>query len=292
MYKAALQRELAYIGTLVESLKNAFGQKYGKSLQERPFQPFEFEEEFNRLRKSTEARARQDLLAPKAKQMKSFEQTAKFRKSLQHNEELQSGKLAERKKQEQEDAAAAANSTGSTSANDSEADRTERKRREFIQQNKQSGGGNKLKRTPGKMKKEVKGKDVKDPAGGAKAVLDYSNPNDSPNNYGEGSAVVSFDGQEIGEMEAEEVIIPDGEATSSGLFSYFSKFGSGTSITRETLAPVLLQMRDHLITKNVGADIAEKICDGVGESLVGKSKSTFSGVASVVKESMDSTLTK
>ena len=63
-----------------------------------------------------------------------------------------------------------------------------------------------------------------------------------------------------------------------GLFSYFTALSGGSAITPETLAPVLDKMRMHLVSKNVAADIAEQICDGVGKSLEGKSKSSFSKI--------------
>lgn len=289
VYRAALKQELTYIGQLVGALRDAFGSKFGEAAKNKPFQPFDFADEFAQIRRATENQARKDLLAPKTKTMRSFEETSKFKKTLQHNEELQSGKLAERKKQQQVDAAAnAATPDSGGEREETEAERKERRRLEFIESQKTG-----KRRVPGKMKKEVKGKQVKE-AGNGKAVLDYSNPNDVANDddgFGSGGAA-AFNGQEIGEMDAEEVVIPETTAPSSGLFSFFNKLGGASTITKENLAPVLLQMRDHLITKNVGADIAEKICDGVGESLVGKSKGTFSKIASVVKESMDATLTK
>ena len=54
---------------------------------------------------------------------------------------------------------------------------------------------------------------------------------------------------------------------------------------------MLDKMRMHLISKNVAADIAEQICDGVGKSLEGKSKSSFSKIANVVQSSIEETLT-
>ena len=105
MYKAALKQELTYVGALVESLRNSFADKYGAGVKDKPFQAFDFTTEFAQIREATEKRARQQLLAPKQKQMRSFEQTSKFKKTLQHNEELQSGKLAERKREEAAEAA-------------------------------------------------------------------------------------------------------------------------------------------------------------------------------------------
>ena len=48
-----------------------------------------------------------------------------------------------------------------------------------------------------------------------------------------------------------------------------SLVGSKT-ITRENVTPVLSQLRDHLVGKNVAADIAAKLCDSVALKLEGK----------------------
>eukprot|EP00051_Salpingoeca_urceolata_P007048 m.93470 g.93470 ORF g.93470 m.93470 type:complete len:143 (+) comp15095_c1_seq2:1167-1595(+) len=51
-------------------------------------------------------------------------------------------------------------------------------------------------------------------------------------------------------------------------------------------------MRLHLVSKNVASEIAAKLCDSVGQTLVGKSKSTFKGLQSIVKESLEAQLTR
>ena len=46
-------------------------------------------------------------------------------------------------------------------------------------------------------------------------------------------------------------------------------------LTEEDLKPVLEGMKQHLMKKNVAKEIAEKVCEGVGESLVGKKVGGF-----------------
>ena len=48
-------------------------------------------------------------------------------------------------------------------------------------------------------------------------------------------------------------------------------------ITREVMTPVLAKMNEHLITKNVALEIADKVCESVATKLDGKVISTFSG---------------
>lgn len=42
------------------------------------------------------------------------------------------------------------------------------------------------------------------------------------------------------------------------------------NLTHEGMQPVLDKLKDHLITKNVAADIAHKLCDSVAVKLEGK----------------------
>ena len=41
------------------------------------------------------------------------------------------------------------------------------------------------------------------------------------------------------------------------------------------LAPVLAKFKDHLVSKNVASEIAEKLCESVSASLQGKKLGTF-----------------
>lgn len=49
---------------------------------------------------------------------------------------------------------------------------------------------------------------------------------------------------------------------------YRSLVGSKT-ITQENMAPILDKMRDHLISKNVAAEVAVKLCESVAANLEG-----------------------
>ena len=61
------------------------------------------------------------------------------------------------------------------------------------------------------------------------------------------------------------------------MFSFFKTLTGGKTITMETMEPALERMRDHLITKNVALEIAEKLCDSVASKLDGKVVGTFTG---------------
>lgn len=58
--------------------------------------------------------------------------------------------------------------------------------------------------------------------------------------------------------------------SSSLITSLFSRLTGSQVLTEADLQPVLEGMKQHLMKKNVAKEIAEKVCEGVGESLVGK----------------------
>ena len=59
------------------------------------------------------------------------------------------------------------------------------------------------------------------------------------------------------------------------LGSLFSRLTGSKVLTQEDLKPVLDGMKQHLMKKNVAKEIADKVCEGVGESLVGKKVGGF-----------------
>jgi signal recognition particle receptor subunit alpha len=59
------------------------------------------------------------------------------------------------------------------------------------------------------------------------------------------------------------------------LGSLFARFTGSKVLSEADLNPVLEGMQQHLMKKNVAKEIAEKVCEGVGESLVGKKVGGF-----------------
>uniref|UniRef100_A0A7N6B1C1 SRP54-type proteins GTP-binding domain-containing protein n=1 Tax=Anabas testudineus TaxID=64144 RepID=A0A7N6B1C1_ANATE len=75
-----------------------------------------------------------------------------------------------------------------------------------------------------------------------------------------------------------------------GMFGMLKGLVGSKSLTREDMEPVLEKMRDHLIAKNVAADIASQLCDSVAKKLEGKVMGTFTTVASTVKQALQDSL--
>ena len=66
-----------------------------------------------------------------------------------------------------------------------------------------------------------------------------------------------------------------GTGSLGALGSIFARLTGSKVLTEQDLKPVLEAMKQHLMKKNVAKDIAEKVCEGVGESLVGKKVGGF-----------------
>jgi signal recognition particle receptor subunit alpha len=76
---------------------------------------------------------------------------------------------------------------------------------------------------------------------------------------------------------------PDATKQSTGslgsLGSLFARLTGSKVLSEEDLQPVLEGMKQHLMKKNVAKEIADKVCEGVGESLVGKKVGGFQSMS-------------
>jgi signal recognition particle receptor subunit alpha len=103
--------------------------------------------------------------------------------------------------------------------------------------------------------------------------------------------------EESEEEPSEEEIVPgkkkpEGKKkASSGLMSFFKTF-TNRQLSQEDLDPVLDKFRDHLISKNVASEIAEKLCESVASQLIGKQLGSFTRVSTTVKNAMEESLTR
>jgi len=78
---------------------------------------------------------------------------------------------------------------------------------------------------------------------------------------------------------------------SVGLLQYFTNFVN-KQLTEADLNPIMEQFSNHLVSKNVATEIAEKLCSSVSQNLIGKQLSTFSRVSTTVKTAMEDALTR
>ena len=77
-----------------------------------------------------------------------------------------------------------------------------------------------------------------------------------------------------------------------GFWSSLTSLVGNKTLTRSDIEPVIAKMQDHLISKNVAADVAVKLCDSVANNLEGKVLGTFSSIHRSVKETLTESLMK
>uniref|UniRef100_A0A8D0BT67 SRP receptor subunit alpha n=1 Tax=Salvator merianae TaxID=96440 RepID=A0A8D0BT67_SALMN len=75
-----------------------------------------------------------------------------------------------------------------------------------------------------------------------------------------------------------------------GMFGMLKGLVGSKSLTRDDMEPVLEKMKDHLIAKNVAAEIAVQLCESVAKKLEGKVMGTFTTVTSTVKQALQESL--
>uniref|UniRef100_A0A672PE55 SRP receptor subunit alpha n=1 Tax=Sinocyclocheilus grahami TaxID=75366 RepID=A0A672PE55_SINGR len=75
-----------------------------------------------------------------------------------------------------------------------------------------------------------------------------------------------------------------------GMFGMLKGLVGSKNLTQEDMEPVLEKMRDHLIAKNVAAEISSQLCNSVAKKLEGKVMGTFTTVASTVKQALQDSL--
>ncbi|KAI0721641.1 signal recognition particle binding protein [Cerioporus squamosus] len=76
------------------------------------------------------------------------------------------------------------------------------------------------------------------------------------------------------------------------LGSIFSRLTGSKVLTEEDLKPVLEAMKQHLMKKNVAKEIADKVCEDVGQSLVGKKVGGFQTTTSAVRQALSNSITR
>lgn len=117
--------------------------------------------------------------------------------------------------------------------------------------------------------------------------------------YGDKSTVGSMSGElkAIEIQSTEEIEIGDSVKNSStkasaatSLFSSLKGLVGGKTLTKEMITPVMDKMQEHLIAKNVAAEIAKKLCDNVALNLEGKQIGNFQFVSNIVKKALHDSL--
>lgn len=310
-YQKILQ--LSYVDKFLSDIHLEFRDKYKEDLRHgRYYQEFDFMKSFQKVLHMAEEWGRSQAKLPK--QMRSFEESAKSKKTVasmierkgDNKENKKKVKITEPVKVEPPPSPTPV-SNGSEISED------------ILLQNRQRlamkmGGPKKKDKKSPKPSKEGKKPRVWELGGNNKDLetLDRSKdkPEDQTSDFTPESVMVGrmvggikdleveSDSDEYNEDDDddEEEEVPSSQtnnksaAKSGGVFSIFRGLVGSKNLSKEAMQPCLEKLRDHLISKNVAADIAIKLCDSVATKLEGKVIGTFDTVASTVKNTLTESL--
>ncbi|XP_051494566.1 signal recognition particle receptor subunit alpha [Apus apus] len=287
---------------------------------------FDFKDDFMRLLRDAEESSK--VRAPTV--MKTFEQSLKSQKTVKCMIETRGEKPKEKVKTKKnkgskKEGAEAVTASGKASVGEKQqpspaGDREELTKDEILQKNREEffrrhmKAGEKSSKSPKPEVQKEKGKKprVWDLGNSNAKVLDYSNP--ATNGSAEACPAEEFDpdralgdrNREPGRLydleyesedEAEEEKVLQNPSKPSvkkgglgGMFGMLKGLVGSKSLTREDMDPVLEKMKDHLIAKNVAAEIAVQLCESVAKKLEGKVMGTFTTVTSTVKQALQEAL--
>ncbi|RWS27939.1 signal recognition particle receptor subunit alpha-like protein [Leptotrombidium deliense] len=91
--------------------------------------------------------------------------------------------------------------------------------------------------------------------------------------------------------EEEEIVTQKKESGKSSFFGSFVKsFKYNKALEKSDIDPILNQLRDHLISKNVAAEIAVKLCESVSSKLEGQQVNTWLGLKAFVRNALEESM--
>ncbi|XP_059046633.1 signal recognition particle receptor subunit alpha homolog [Achroia grisella] len=306
VFVVAYQRilQLSYVDKFLNDVHLEFRDKYKNELQgARHTGDFDFKLTYDSVLKACESWAKSQAKIPK--QMRTFEDSQKSKKTV--------ASMIERKGEEKsKKSVKIVESKSLTNGKVEESPETDddviAANRAKLAQKLASKGKKEIKKSPKPTKSPKPEERVKQPrvwalGGDSRDLpsLDFST--DKPE---DANGTINPDTQLVGQMtgairdlevDSEESSSEDEEQTtqqntkkSGGMFSIFKGLVGSKALTEDSMRPVLDKMRDHLIAKNVAADIANKLCDSVAMKLEGKVLGTFDSVAKTVKTTLTESL--
>uniref|UniRef100_A0A6M2DGC6 Putative signal recognition particle n=1 Tax=Xenopsylla cheopis TaxID=163159 RepID=A0A6M2DGC6_XENCH len=316
--------QLSYVDKFLNDIHLEFRDKYKNDLQnKRYFQEFDFGACYNNVLRAAEEWGRVQSKLPK--QMRSFEDSMKSKKTVASMIERKGDDKKDSKKNGKpkgksvyfgEEEPDTKNVVEPIQVTNSVSDDPN----DIIMQNRlklaQKMGKKKVEKTKSpKAEKEKAGKKPRiwELGGGAQDLptLDRSKdrPEDAKSNFTHSAPMV---GQMQGGIRDLEVDSTDDESSeeevnikqsqnnyskmngqvkkSGGMFSMFKGLVGSKNLSRDDMQPALDKLKDHLIGKNVAADIAYKLCDSVAVKLEGKVLGTFDTIAATVKLTLQESL--
>ncbi|KFB36734.1 AGAP010894-PA-like protein [Anopheles sinensis] len=314
--------QLAYVDKFLSDVHLEFRDKYKNDLRvdSRNYGEFDFSADFRRILERAEKWGRQQATMPK--QMRSYEDSAKSKKTVasmieRKGEEKPAGKksvkIVEKKKPDEEEMdyppsspqAEATNGTGSD-------DLILENRKKLAEKMLSKGKKPEKQKSPKSPQQQKSGKQMRvwDLGGNTKDLPNLDRSKDRPEDMrsdftandqmigsmkgGIQDLDVESDSDNYSEEEDDEVEEYAGAAskkqTRGGMFSMFKGLVGSKNLSRDDMQPALEKLRDHLIAKNVAADISQKLCESVANKLEGKVIGTFDTITTTVKNTLTEAL--
>ncbi|KAK9719244.1 hypothetical protein K7432_004907 [Basidiobolus ranarum] len=292
VYQKILQ--LTYIDELLETVKQVFCKAYGQEVKlEGDLPEIEFNSKFETILHHVETK---DLQAKKTRAPKRFEETKKF------NNTLEGSKVKSTIKQD----------TNAVDPDEIAKNIEALRSRKSPKMGGKNARGKKAIQSPvlsddGVKKSKKKELRVWDDGKVTKTQMDRLDYSDNKDSHGHNPALEQlvdrkafkqssedgiFEVQDLSESEESDFEVSNKETTApdSRFMSLFKSVTGQKVITEEDLVPVLSQMKEHLIKKNVAADISTHLCESVSKSIVGQKLGSFESLSKAVKRAMESAL--
>ena len=95
---------------------------------------------------------------------------------------------------------------------------------------------------------------------------------------------------EVDEDEEEEEELTTAKPKNSFFGSILKTLNYNKALTLADLEPILNQLKDHLIAKNVAAEIATKLCESVATKLEGQQVNTWIGLKGFVRNALEDSI--
>lgn len=298
--------QLAYIDKLLSDVHLEFRDKYKNELtaQGREFSNYNFGEKFQRLLKEAEAWGREQATIPR--QMRTFEKSSKSTKTV--------ASMIERKGDAPKKTVKIVESPKDVDEVNGNAvdDVIAANRKKLLEKMKGKPDKKKSPKSPTEKDKKKKEARIWELNGNTRNTdgLDRSKdrPEDIQSGFTNNDQMVGNMVGNVRDLDVEESSDEKGESDDevednnrnfkstapakkvSGMFSMFKGLVGSKSITLNDMQPALDKLRDHLVTKNVAIDIAQKLCESVGAKLEGKVLGTFDTIAATVKATLNDAL--
>ncbi|XP_055370930.1 signal recognition particle receptor subunit alpha homolog [Condylostylus longicornis] len=313
--------QLSYVDKFLTDVHLEFRDKYKNELQSasRNYMNYEFEQEFHKILELAEEWGRTQLKIPK--QMRSYEDSAKSKKTvasmIERRGDMNDKSSGQSAKKSVKIVEAEKEQNNSFEINPSREEVILANRKKLMEKMGGKQGKNKEKKSPKPEKeKSCKKPRVWDLGGTNRDMPNLDRSKDKPEDMrsdfdhqnemigtmkgGIQDLQVESESEEYSESESEEEYVAQknqskpnstsNKKSGGGMFSLFKGLVGSKALSRSDMSPALDKLKDHLISKNVAADIACKLCDSVATKLEGKVLGTFETIQATVKSTLTDAL--